>query len=223
MPDEPLTSRFGYGAGRTVGSSVVSSKFGTWSYRVFLEIPHQLFGERLEPRLGVPVGGRGISIDRAEVPLAIDQGTAHVEILRQAHERVVGRGVSVRMVIADDFADDLRALPVRAVGRQPHLSHRVQHAPMRRLQTITDIRQRSPNDYAHGVIHVRALHFVFDIDGDLVLSWCVHEFVTGGPRGPGLGRQVWARFEALGGPGARALGPEAFKHQGSSHRARSLR
>ena len=29
MPVEPLTSRFGYVAGKTVGSVVVSSKFGT--------------------------------------------------------------------------------------------------------------------------------------------------------------------------------------------------
>ncbi len=35
MPVEPLTSRFGYVAGNTVGSVVVSSKFGTKS-TVFL-------------------------------------------------------------------------------------------------------------------------------------------------------------------------------------------
>src|SRR5207247_4480587 len=35
---------------------------------------------------------------------------------------------------------------------------------MRRLQPVADVWQRSSDDYAHGVIHVRTLHFVFDVD-----------------------------------------------------------
>src|SRR5262249_38287821 len=64
----------------------------------------------------------------------------------------------------EDFADDRRALAMRAVARQPHLPHREEHAPMRRLEAVADIGERSPDDYAHRVIHVRALHLVFDID-----------------------------------------------------------
>jgi hypothetical protein len=35
---------------------------------------------------------------------------------------------------------------------------------MRRLEAVAGVGQRSSNDYAHGVIHVRTLHFVFDVD-----------------------------------------------------------
>jgi hypothetical protein len=41
---------------------------------------------------------------------------------------------------------------------------------MRGLEAIAGVGQRSSNDYAHGVIHVRPLHFVFDIDR--VLAGC---------------------------------------------------
>jgi hypothetical protein len=64
----------------------------------------------------------------------------------------------------------LRALAIRAIGRQAHLPHREEHAPIGRLQTVTHIRQRAPDDHAHRVIHVRALHLVFDVDGQAGLG-----------------------------------------------------
>src|SRR5213079_3414139 len=68
--------------------------------------------------------------------LAVAQGLAHVEVLRQPHQRVVGRLIAVRVVVADDFADHLGALAIRAVRRQPHLAHRVEDAAMRGLQAV---------------------------------------------------------------------------------------
>src|SRR5262249_22945848 len=88
------------------------------------------------------------------------------ELLREAHERVVDRRVAVGMEIAHHLADDLGALAVGAVAGQAHQPHAVQHAAMRRLQAVADVRQRSSNDHAHGVIHVRPLHFVFDVYGN---------------------------------------------------------
>ena len=62
------------------------------------------------------------------------------------------------------LADDLRALAVPARRRQPHRLHAVQHAAMGGLEPVARVGQRSSNDHAHRVIHVRPLHFVFDID-----------------------------------------------------------
>ena len=45
MPPEPLTSRFGKRAGRTVGSSLESSKFGAKSTRVLVDVGEQLDGD----------------------------------------------------------------------------------------------------------------------------------------------------------------------------------
>ena len=133
--------------------------------RGLVEIFHQAFGECLEPGFRVSIRGGRIAIHRAEVALAVDQGLAHVEVLREADQRVVGRLIAVRMVVADDFADHLRALAIGAVRGEAHLAHRVQHAPMRGLQPVADVRQRPPDDYAHRVIQVRALHLVFDVYG----------------------------------------------------------
>ena len=102
------------------------------------------------------------------MPWPSTSGVAHVEVLRQAHERVVDRRVAVRVIVAHHLADDLRALAIRAVRRQPHRPHAVEHAAVRRLEAVADVGQRSPDDYAHRVIHVRALHLVFDVDGDFV-------------------------------------------------------
>jgi hypothetical protein len=112
------------------------------------------------------IGSGRASVDGAEVPLAVDQEIAHVEFLREADERVVDRRVAMGVVVPHDLADDLRALAVGAVARQPHRPHAVQHTPVRGLQAVARVGQRSADDYAHGVIHVRALHLVFDVDGN---------------------------------------------------------
>ena len=54
--------------------------------------------------------------------------------------------------------------------REAHLPHRVEHAAMRRLEPVAHVRQRSPDDHAHRVIQVRALHLVFDVDGNSLFS-----------------------------------------------------
>ena len=189
---------------------------------LLVEVAHHLFGQRLETRFRVPVGRGRIAVDRAEVALAVDQEIAHVEVLREADERVVGGRVAVRVVVADDFADDLRALAVRPVRREAHLPHRVQHAAVRRLQAVADVRQRSPDDYAHRVIHVRALHLVFDVDGEFVQGDVGH-VVIATQAGSRFGdRALDAQARAVSKPERRAYEPRS-KCPGSSRRARCLR
>ena len=134
-------------------------------HRLLVEVGHHRLGQRLETGFRVPVGGGRIAVDRSEIALPVHERVAHAEVLRQADERVVGGCVAVGMVVADDFADDLRALAVRTVRREAHLPHREQHAAIGRLQTVADVGKRAPDDHAHRVIHVRALHLVFDVDG----------------------------------------------------------
>ena len=75
----------------------------------------------------------------------------------------------MRVIVAHHLADDLRALAMTPrLEASPIVAHAVEHAPVRRLQPVADVRQRSPDDHAHRVIHVRALHLVFDVDGDFI-------------------------------------------------------
>src|SRR5205807_2212108 len=82
---------------------------------------------------------------------------------REAHERVVDRGVSMRVVVTHHLADDACALPRRAIRLQPGLVHRIQHAPVNRLETVTDVRQRATDDHAHRVIEEAAPYFLLEL------------------------------------------------------------
>ena len=57
-----------------------------------------------------------IAVDIAEIALAVDKRIAHREILRQAHQRIVDSAVAMRMVFADDVADDAGAFLEAALG-----------------------------------------------------------------------------------------------------------
>ena len=118
-----------------------------------------------EPALRVPHRRGGIAVDRAEVALPVDQHQAHGEILRHAHQRVVDRAVAVRMVFAHHVADHARRLHVFLVGRVALLVHRVEDAPVHRLEAVAHVGQRARHDHAHRVIEIRALHLVDDGNG----------------------------------------------------------
>src|SRR5262249_16660481 len=48
------------------------------------------------------------------------------------------------------------------------LVHRVEDAPVHRLEAVARIRQRPRHDHAHGVIEVAALHLLGDRDGPYI-------------------------------------------------------
>ena len=129
---------------------------------VLVDVAEHLERRARQARFGVSIGRRRIAVDRAEIALAVDQRHAHGEILRHPDHRVVNRLVAVRMIFTDDVADDARGLDVLLVGRVALLVHRIQDAPMHRLQTVARIRQRPRHDHAHGVIEVGAFHLVED-------------------------------------------------------------
>jgi hypothetical protein len=52
--------------------------------------------------------------------------------------------VAVRVVLADDVADDTRRLLVGAVPVVGQFVHREQHAPMHRLEAVAHIGERPP-------------------------------------------------------------------------------
>ena len=165
MPEEPLTSRFGMRVGRTSGSYFAVVVVGAEIDGFLIDIFEQRGGDAREAGFGVPHGRGRVAIDGAEIALAIDQRIAHGERLRHADERIVDRRVAVRMEFAENFADDLGALAGGAVGREAHLVHAEKNAAMDGFEAVADIGKGAAHDHAHGVIEVRALHLVFDIDG----------------------------------------------------------
>ena len=131
--------------------------------RFLVDVGQHLGGDGREPRLGVAHGRRAIAVERAEVALAVDQRVAHGEVLGHAHQRVVDGHVTVRVVLAQDLADDTSAFLIGRVGANAQVVHGIEHAAVHRLEPVAHIGQRAGHDDAHGVVQVRDLHFGFDV------------------------------------------------------------
>ena len=126
-----------------------------------VDVGQQLVGDPLEPALGVAHGRRVVPVDRPEVALAVDQRIAQREVLGHPDQRVVDRGVPVRVVFPHHVADDARAFDVRAVEDDVGFVHGEQHAPVHRLQSIAGVRQRPSDDDAHRIVEIRMPHLGF--------------------------------------------------------------
>ena len=88
------------------------------------------------------------------------------------------------MVLTNHVADHASGFLVRFVPVVAQFAHGEQHPPMHRFQAIAHVRQRPPDDHAHGVIEVGLPHFVFQIDRQDFFGDISHA----GPRGIRAGR-----------------------------------
>jgi hypothetical protein len=131
---------------------------------VLVDVAHHLHGQRRHAALGVPGGGGRVVTGGAEVALALDQRVAHAPVLHEAHEGVVDRGVTVRVVLPHDLTDDAAALVEAAVGPVATVVHRVDDAAVHGLEAVTHVGQRAADDDAHGVLDVAALHLGVEVD-----------------------------------------------------------
>ena len=111
-----------------------------------LDLGEHLVRDAREPAFRVAHRGGAVAVERAEVAGPIDERIPQRERLRHAHQRLVERGIAVRMVAPHHVADDLRALAVLCVGGQVLLPHRVEDAALHRLQPIAHVRKRTRRD-----------------------------------------------------------------------------
>ena len=117
---------------------------------VFVDVAQKHRGDFGQLGFGVPVSGGVIAVDVAEVALAVDQRVALDEILRQSHQRVVDRGIAMRVVLTDNLTDDGRAFAGAGAGVDLELAHGVEHPPLDR-QAVTHIGQGARHDGRQGV------------------------------------------------------------------------
>ena len=144
--------------------------------RVLVDAAEQQLGDRRHARLGVAHGRGVIAVDVAEIALPVDQRIADGEILREAHQRVVDRLVAMRMEIAHHLADDLGGLLVAAGRIEPHLAHRVEDAPVHRLQPVAHVGQRAVHDGGERVGEIALLKRCAQVDGDDLAARAVAAF-----------------------------------------------
>jgi len=116
-------------------------------------------------RFRVTIGGGRVAIDGAEISLAEDEWVAEAPGLCEAHESVIHGEVAVGMVLAHDVSDDAGALARGTIGLKAHLLHGVENAAMHGLESVADIGESAADDDRHGVVEIRLLHLVFNVDG----------------------------------------------------------
>src|SRR5262245_19961950 len=129
----------------------------------FLDVGEEFFGNPGQAGFGVTHRRGHVAVDRAEVALAVHQRIAHVEVLRHSDQGVIHRGVAVRMVFAEDFADDLGAFAVGARRGQAEFVHAEKDAAMHGFEAVAHIGQRAPDDHGHGIVEIRLAHLGFNV------------------------------------------------------------
>ena len=159
-----VDQQVGEPAGQHGGLLLVPVEVGHEVDGLGVDVAQELHGHGCEASLGVPVGGRGVAVDGAEVAVAVDQRVAQRPVLGHAHQRVVDRLVAVRVVLLQHVTDHRGALAVGTVGPVAGLEHGPQDALVDRLQTVAHVGQRAPDDDGHRVVQVRALDLVFELD-----------------------------------------------------------
>ena len=129
--------------------------------RFFVDVVEQIDSERLQSSFGIAIRRGRISVDRAEVALAVHQRHAQRELLHHAHERVIDGGITMWVILAQYVADHGRALLVRPVRVQPQLIHRVQNSTVHGLEPVPYIGKSALHDHAHRVVEERLPHLLF--------------------------------------------------------------
>ena len=74
----------------------------------------------------------------------------------------------MRVVVAAGVAADLRAFDSGGVRTEIEIVHRHENAALRRLETVTDVRQRAANNDGHRVGEIAVLKFVRDVQGGVI-------------------------------------------------------
>ncbi len=104
---------------------------------------------------GVAHGSKGFGIvRRAPVALPVDQRIAVGERLSHQHHGLVAGRVAVGVVLAQHVTNGTCGLLGLGAGRQAQLAHRIDDAPLYRLEPIADMRQRPIHDHVHGVVQI---------------------------------------------------------------------
>ena len=149
--------------GQDLGLPAALVEVGEPVHGLLVYVTEHLVGDAGHAGLGVAVGGGGVAVHGAEVAVALDEGVAHGEVLREADEGVVDGLVAVGVVVAEHVADGGGAFFEGLVGGEPALVHGVEYAPVNRLEPVAHIRQRAPDYDAHRIVDVARLHLADDL------------------------------------------------------------
>ena len=143
---------------------------GHHRHDVLVDIPEHFVRQSGHSRLGIPVCGRRVAVDGAEVALSVYQLIAHIERLCEVHHGAVHGAVAVRVVLTQHGADRGCGFSCGFIVCQVLLVHIVQHAALTRFESVPHVRQCALHDDRHGVFDKGFPH--------LMLQVYVHDFLV---------------------------------------------
>ena len=155
--------QIGEAAGQHRGLHQRLVEVGHEVHGIFVYIRQHLKAHFGKPCLGVAHCRRAVPVHAAEVALALHQQVAGVEVLCKAHHGVVDRSVPVGVVFAQHVAHYAGGLMEGLIRGEALLSHRVQYAPVHRLEAVPHIGQGAVYYYRHGVGNEGFLHLLLYI------------------------------------------------------------
>jgi hypothetical protein len=153
MPPAPLTSRLGKRAGRTPARAR-SRRSWSWKSTVSLSMSSSSASRLGEPHFGVAHRRRRIAVDRAEIALPVDQRHAHRNPAPCAPARRRSPGRRADGICPSRRRRRAPICGTACSGVVAVLVHRIEDAPMHRLEPVARVGQRARHDHAHGVIEV---------------------------------------------------------------------
>ena len=141
--------------------------------RVLVDIRQEILRERVEADLGITHCSSGITVNGAEVSLPVDQCVPVGELLCHLDDGVIYGRIPMGVILTHDVSDHPCTLLVGLVMGISHLPHGKQGPAVHGFETITDIRDGTPDDDAHCIGQIGGLHLLFDGDRDQFADVCV--------------------------------------------------
>ena len=138
-------------------------EIGNKIHRVLVDVRQHIQTELAQPGFRIPIGGGRMSVDGAEVAVAVHQRIPQRKILGQTHHGVVHRGVAVGMIPSQHVTHGGGRLAEWLIRRQLILVHGIENPAMHRLESVPHIRQRPGYQHRHGILQKPLAHLLIQI------------------------------------------------------------
>ena len=100
---------------------------------VLVDILQQVACRLGHPHFGISKRRRLVPVHGAKVALTVEQGQGHRKALRHSHQRVVNRGITMRVILAHGVRDGARGFTIALVVSVSDLVHGIKDTPVHRF------------------------------------------------------------------------------------------
>ncbi|EKD29447.1 MAG: hypothetical protein ACD_78C00408G0001, partial [uncultured bacterium (gcode 4)] len=152
--------------------------------RIFVNIGEHELSETSHLDLSITHRSSIISIHGTEVPLSIDEGVSHREILCHTNHCVIHGAIPMWVVFTENISDHTSGLTMFTSCTNSAIIHRIEDTSVNGFHPVANIWESTTTYDGHRIIEITRLH-LFD-DGSISIS-CKYECGIGKRRGKFIG------------------------------------